>query len=133
MFFILLSSFFLFFIKFVGDGIEISAIESIFVPSRIQPEEPSSRPLFVSSTKGSTGHLLGAAGALESAFTVMAIHSNLLPPTLNLDNPQPPLSQPQIVRHVAKQAVEYPGQLDVAINNSFGFGGANASIVFKRF
>ena len=80
----------------------------------------------MSSTKSATGHLLGAAGAVESIFSILAIRDGVVPPTLNLDNP----SRESAIDRVPKQAQER--KVDIALSNSFGFGGTNASILFKR-
>src|ERR1700750_2721544 len=81
----------------------------------------------MSSTKSSIGHLLGAAGAVEAIFSILAMRDGIVPPTLNLDNPsvETPMD---LVPHAAK-----PRQVDVALSNSFGFGGTNASLVFRRY
>jgi 3-oxoacyl-[acyl-carrier-protein] synthase II len=83
--------------------------------------------LFVSGTKGATGHLLGAAGALEAAFTVRALVDRLVPPTKNLESPEASSN----FEHVHEQTSV--GTLRVAVSNSFGFGGTNASLVFKAY
>ena len=73
-----------------------------------------------------TGHLLGAAGAVEAIFCLRALESGVLPPTINLDNPDPECE----LDHVANKARQH--QVRVAISNSFGFGGTNATLVFGR-
>jgi 3-oxoacyl-[acyl-carrier-protein] synthase II len=78
----------------------------------------------MSSTKSATGHLLGAAGAVEAAFSVLAIRDQIAPPTLNLDNPSVETAI-DLAPHKAK-----PRKIDVALSNSFGFGGTNASVIF---
>ena len=80
----------------------------------------------MSSTKSATGHLLGAAGAIEAAFTALAIRDQVAPPTLNLEDPsvETPID---LVPLKAK-----PMKIDVALSNSFGFGGTNAALVLKR-
>jgi 3-oxoacyl-[acyl-carrier-protein] synthase II len=83
--------------------------------------------LTVSSTKSMTGHLLGAAGGLEAGITVLAIRHQMLPPTINLDNPDPRCDL-DYVPHTARRAT-----VNYALSNSFGFGGTNASLLFKRY
>jgi 3-oxoacyl-[acyl-carrier-protein] synthase II len=85
------------------------------------------RKLAVSSTKSMTGHLLGAAGGLEAGITALAIHHQTLPPTINLDNPDPRCDLDYVPNRCRKAAVTY------ALSNSFGFGGTNASLLFRRF
>jgi 3-oxoacyl-[acyl-carrier-protein] synthase II len=81
----------------------------------------------MSSTKSSIGHLLGAAGAAEAIFSLLAIRDNVAPPTINLDNPERETAI-DLVPNTARQR-----KIDVALSNSFGFGGTNASLVFRRF
>ena len=83
--------------------------------------------LAISSTKSMTGHLLGAAGAIEAAFTVLAIKNDIVPPTINIENPDPDCDLNYIPNTAKKQPV------NVAMSNSLGFGGHNASLVFERF
>jgi 3-oxoacyl-[acyl-carrier-protein] synthase II len=83
--------------------------------------------LSMSSTKSSIGHLLGAAGSVEAIFSVLAIVNDVVPPTLNLDNP-PPGCGIDLVPH---QARERP--VRAALSNSFGFGGSNASLIFTAY
>ncbi len=102
----------------MADGIELGAVERLLGNSA--PGKP------MSSTKSMTGHLLGAAGAIESAFAILAIRDQMLPPTINLDNPDVETVL-DLVPHKAK-----PAKIEVAMSNSFGFGGTNASVVFKK-
>ncbi|MBB3897467.1 3-oxoacyl-[acyl-carrier-protein] synthase II [Roseococcus suduntuyensis] len=101
----------------MGDDIELSAVERLW--------GDAARGLAMSSTKSATGHLLGAAGAVEAIFSILAIRDNVAPPTLNLDEP----SRPSPIDRVAKTAQER--KIEVALSNSFGFGGTNASVVFR--
>jgi 3-oxoacyl-[acyl-carrier-protein] synthase II len=82
--------------------------------------------LLMSSTKSAIGHLLGAAGAAEAIYSILAIRDNIAPPTLNLDNPdvETPID---LVPHKAREK-----EINTVLSNSFGFGGTNASVVFKR-
>jgi len=83
--------------------------------------------LAISSTKSMTGHLLGAAGALESVFCIKSLLTGIVPPTLNLDDP---ISEAEGLNLVPHKAQERP--LQAVMNNSFGFGGTNATVIFKR-
>ncbi len=103
----------------VGDKGETFAIKRAF--------GDSAKSLAVSSTKSCTGHLLGAAGAVEAIFSILALRDQVIPPTINLDNPDPECDL-DYVPHTAREA-----KLKAAISNSFGFGGTNASLVFKAF
>jgi 3-oxoacyl-[acyl-carrier-protein] synthase II len=102
----------------MADGIELGAVERLLGNSA-----PGKA---MSSTKSMTGHLLGAAGAIESAFSILAIRDQVAPPTINLDNPDVETVL-DLVPHKAK-----PMKIDIAMSNSFGFGGTNASVIFKR-
>ena len=84
------------------------------------------RRVMVSSTKSMTGHLLGAAGGVEAVFSAMALHTGVIPPTINLDNPSEGCDL-DYVPHTAREK-----QVEVAMSNSFGFGGTNGSLVFRR-
>ncbi len=101
----------------MGDELELRAVERLF--------ENRTKPLTMSSTKSSTGHLLGAAGAIEAIFSVLAIRDNIAPPTLNLDNPSVQTAI-DLVPHTSK-----PMNINVVLSNSFGFGGTNASLIFR--
>ncbi|HUO68165.1 MAG TPA: beta-ketoacyl-ACP synthase II [Gammaproteobacteria bacterium] len=81
----------------------------------------------ISSTKSTTGHMIGAAGGAEAIFTVLALQEQVIPPTINLDNPDPACDL-DYTPNVARQA-----KLSIAMSNSFGFGGTNGTVVFKRF
>ena len=85
----------------------------------------AARGVAMSSTKSATGHLLGAAGAVEAVFSIMAVRDGVAPPTLNLDEP----SRESVIDRVAHTAQER--RINVALSNSFGFGGTNASILFR--
>ena len=103
----------------LGDEIELAAVERVF--------GDHSNGLSMSSTKSAIGHLLGAAGAVESIFSILAMRDGVVPPTLNLDNP----SVDSDIDLVPHQAKEHP--VKTVLSNSFGFGGTNASLVFKAF
>jgi len=102
----------------LGDEIELRAVERIL--------GNDAEKVSMSSTKSAIGHLLGAAGAVEAIFSLLAIRDNVLPPTINLDNPSI-LTPIDLVPHEAKKKT-----IDVALSNSFGFGGTNASLIFRR-
>ena len=102
----------------MGDDLELEAVERMF--------GDAARGLAMSSTKSATGHLLGAAGAIEAIFSILAIRDGVAPPTLNLERP----SRDSVIDRVAKAAQER--RIDTALSNSFGFGGTNASILFSR-
>jgi 3-oxoacyl-[acyl-carrier-protein] synthase II len=102
----------------MGDDLELQAVE------RLWGDE--AKNLAMSSTKSAIGHLLGAAGAVEGIFSILAIRDGVAPPTLNLENP----SRESAIDRVAKQA--QPRRIDTVLSNSFGFGGTNASIIFRR-
>ena len=102
----------------LGDEIELGAVTRVVGNAAAK--------ISMSSTKSSIGHLLGAAGAVEAIFSVLAIRDGVAPPTLNLDNPSVDTSI-DLVPHVARKR-----NIDVVLSNSFGFGGTNASIVLRR-
>ncbi|MBI2811703.1 MAG: beta-ketoacyl-ACP synthase II [Candidatus Melainabacteria bacterium] len=106
----------------LGDRAETTAIKTVF------GEHATKHKVAVSSSKSMTGHLLGAAGALEAAVCIMAINDSILPPTINLDNPDPECDLDYVAK-VARKGVN----VDVAMSNSFGFGGHNACLLFKKF
>ena len=102
----------------LGDEIELGAVERML--------GNAASKVVMSSTKSATGHLLGAAGAIEAAFTCLAIRDQIAPPTINLDNPSV-VTPIDLAANKAK-----PLEIEVALSNSFGFGGTNASVVFKK-
>jgi len=103
----------------VGDAGELAAIKTIFGTEN----GPA-----ISSTKSATGHLLGAAGGLEAIITALALRDGILPPTLNLEDPDPLAEGLDLIGPQARaQQVEY------ALSNGFGFGGVNASVILRRF
>ncbi|GBQ62768.1 3-oxoacyl-ACP synthase [Ameyamaea chiangmaiensis NBRC 103196] len=102
----------------MADDLELDAVERLF--------GDDARTLAMSSTKSAIGHLLGAAGAVEAIFCLMAIRDNVVPPTLNLDEP----SRASVIDRVAHTAQDR--RVDVALSNSFGFGGTNASLIVRR-
>ena len=102
----------------LGDEIELGAVERLL--------GQAAGKTTMSSTKSSIGHLLGAAGAVEAAFTVLALRDQIAPPTINLDNPSVETAL-DLAPNRAK-----PMKIDYALSNSFGFGGTNASVVFKK-
>ena len=81
----------------------------------------------MSSTKSAIGHLLGGAGAVEAIFCMLAMRDQIVPPTLNLDNPSESAQGVDLVPHVAKKR-----KVSAVLNNSFGFGGTNASLVMRK-
>lgn len=103
----------------IGDKLETIAIKRAF--------GDHARKLAVSSTKSMTGHLLGGAGGLEAGITVLALRDQILPPTANLDNPDPDCDLDYVPNHPRKAALEY------AMSNSFGFGGTNGALLFRRW
>ncbi|WP_408869514.1 beta-ketoacyl-[acyl-carrier-protein] synthase family protein [Commensalibacter communis] len=103
----------------VGDISELNAIKHLF---------GTNENIAITSTKSATGHLLGGAGGLETIFTVLALRDQIVPATLNLDNPD---SVAMGLHLVAKQAEAM--KINYALSNGFGFGGVNASILLKRY
>ncbi len=102
----------------MGDELELKAVERLLGDAAPQAS--------MSSTKSAIGHLLGAAGSVEAIFSILTIRDGVLPPTLNLDNPSVE-TKIDLVPHEAKRK-----RVDVALSNSFGFGGTNASLVMRR-
>ena len=103
----------------LGDVIETRALKRVF------GENAKNVP--VSSTKSMTGHLLGGAGGLEAGISVLALRDQILPPTINLETPDPECDLDYVPNVARKASVEY------ALSNSFGFGGTNAALIFKRW
>ncbi|MCH9764709.1 MAG: beta-ketoacyl-ACP synthase II [Alphaproteobacteria bacterium] len=103
----------------MGDEIELAAVERLF--------GNAAGDLAMSSTKSAIGHLLGAAGAVEAIFSLLAMRDNIVPPTLNLDNPSVETAI-DLAPHQAK-----PREISTVLSNSFGFGGTNASVIMRQF
>jgi 3-oxoacyl-[acyl-carrier-protein] synthase II len=103
----------------LNDGIETKAIKTVFGDRAYQ--------LPVSSTKSMTGHAIGAAGALEAVVCIMALNANLIPPTINLDTPDPACDLDYVPHHAREK------ELNVVMSNSFAFGGQNSVLIFKKF
>ena len=101
-----------------GDIAETEAIKTVF--------NESTKDLIVSSTKSMTGHLLGAAGAIEAIFSILSLKNNLCPPTINLDNPDIGCDLNYSAHQASEKSVNY------SLSNSFGFGGTNATLIFKE-
>ncbi len=102
-----------------GDEIETAAIKQVF--------GPHAGKLAVSSTKSMTGHLLGAAGGVESGVSILAMRDGIAPPTINLENPDPECDLDYVPNKARRMKIDY------ALSNSFGFGGTNACLLFKKF
>jgi 3-oxoacyl-[acyl-carrier-protein] synthase II len=103
----------------IGDAIETTAIKRLF--------GDRAKQVAVSSTKSMTGHLLGGAGGLEAGISVLALRDQILPPTINYETPDPACDLDYVPNTARKASVEY------ALSNSFGFGGTNAALIFKRW
>jgi 3-oxoacyl-[acyl-carrier-protein] synthase II len=103
----------------LGDEIELGAVQRLV--------GDAGKRISMSSTKSCIGHLLGAAGAVEAIFSILAIRDRIAPPTINLDNPSVE-TDIDLVPHKARQR-----DIDIALSNSFGFGGTNASLIFRRY
>jgi 3-oxoacyl-[acyl-carrier-protein] synthase II len=102
-----------------GDRAEIAAIRSLF--------GDHAGSMMISSTKSMTGHLLGAAGGVEAIYTILGLYEGVVPPTINLDDPDPAVEGLDLVPHEARDA-----SITVALSNSFGFGGTNGSLLLQR-
>ena len=102
----------------IGDEIELGAVERLL--------GNAASTVSMSSTKSSTGHLLGAAGAIEAIFSILAIRDNVAPPTINLENPSVETAIDLVPQTARKR------EINVALSNSFGFGGTNASVIVQR-
>jgi 3-oxoacyl-[acyl-carrier-protein] synthase II len=102
----------------IGDTLEAHAIRNFF-----GDHKPA-----VSSTKSMTGHLLGGAGGLEAGITILALRDQILPPTINLENPEPDTAGMDLVPNQARKA-----EIEYAMSNSFGFGGTNGALLFRRW
>ena len=102
----------------IGDTLEAHAIRNFF----------GDHKLAVSSTKSMTGHLLGGAGGLEAGITILALRDQILPPTINLENPDPDTAGMDLVPNQARKA-----EIEYAMSNSFGFGGTNGALLFRRW
>jgi 3-oxoacyl-[acyl-carrier-protein] synthase II len=102
----------------IGDEIELGAVERML--------GNAASKVSMSSTKSSTGHLLGAAGAIETIFSILAIRDNIAPPTINLENPSVETAIDLVPQTARKR------EINVALSNSFGFGGTNASVIVQR-
>jgi 3-oxoacyl-[acyl-carrier-protein] synthase II len=105
----------------LGDEIELSAVQRLLASSGA-----NSNALSMSSTKSAVGHLLGAAGAVEAIFSILALRDQIVPPTLNLDNPSVDTTIDLVPHEARKREVEF------VLSNSFGFGGTNACLIFKQ-
>jgi 3-oxoacyl-[acyl-carrier-protein] synthase II len=103
----------------LGDELELGAVRRLFGDAM--------EGVSMSSTKSAIGHLLGGAGAVEAIFCILALRDQVVPPTLNLDNPSESCVGVDLVPHTAKKR-----QVRAVLNNSFGFGGTNASLVMKQ-
>ncbi len=103
----------------LGDALETMALKRVF--------GDRAKQVPVSSTKSMTGHLLGGAGGLEAGISVLALRDQILPPTINQEIPDPACDLDYVPNHARKASVEY------ALSNSFGFGGTNAALIFKRW
>jgi 3-oxoacyl-[acyl-carrier-protein] synthase II len=103
----------------LGDALETTTLKRVF--------GDNAKKVPVSSTKSMTGHLLGGAGGLEAGISILALRDQILPPTINYENPDPLCDLDYVPNHARKAELRY------AVSNSFGFGGTNASLVFQRW
>ena len=103
----------------LGDVVESKAIRELF--------SKDADSILVSSTKSMTGHLLGAAGAIESIFSILSLNDNVIPPTINLENPDNEANLQLVANEAMNKKINY------VMNNTFGFGGTNVSLIFKKF
>ena len=103
----------------LGDVVESKAIRELF--------SKDADSILVSSTKSMTGHLLGAAGAIESIFSILSLNDNVIPPTINLENPDNEANLELVANEAMNKKINY------VMNNTFGFGGTNVSLIFKKF
>ncbi len=109
----------------VGDRGEINALRSVF---NAEVRSGGVQSLPISATKSATGHLLGAAGGMESIFSAMALRTGMLPPTLNLENVDPSMADLDLIPNTAREK-----QVEHVLCNGFGFGGVNAALILKRY
>src|SRR5258708_27061724 len=103
----------------MGDAIETRALKRVL--------GEGAKKVAISATKSMTGQLLGGAGGLEGGISVLSLRDQILPPTINLETPDPECDLDYVPNHARKASVEY------ALSNSFGFGGTNAALIFKRW
>ena len=103
----------------LGDVVESKAIRELF--------SKDADKILVTSTKSMTGHLLGAAGAIESIFSILSLNDSVIPPTINLDNPDNEANLQLVANETISKKINY------VMNNTFGFGGTNVSLIFKKF
>lgn len=101
----------------MGDMVEFKAVKEIFGNTNVA----------MSSTKSMTGHMLGAAGSVEAVYTLLAMQNNIIPPTINLDNPEEETKEFNLVPYTPQER-----KINLALSNSFGFGGTNATLLFKK-
>ncbi len=109
----------------IGDKQELQALKRIFGDRALGARDPSG--VWVSATKSMTGHLLGAAGGLEAVLSVKSLSTGVIPPTINLEDPDEEAEGMELVAHTAKER-----KLDVVLSNAFGFGGTNVTLAFAR-